>query len=58
MSDQSIFLKVTYTTQQMCSRGKATSKSVVGSPTLGTVQRNNNHDNSKSSTKKKSYNTS
>lgn len=53
MSDQSIFLKVRYTTQQMCSRGKATSKSVVGSPTLGTVQRNYNHDNSKSLTKKR-----
>lgn len=38
MSDQSIFLKARYTTQQMCSRDKATSNSVVGSPTLGTMQ--------------------
>lgn len=53
MSDQSIFLKVRYITQQICSRGKATSKSVVGSPTPGTVQRNYNHDNSNSPTKKR-----
>lgn len=39
MPDQSIFLKVRYTTQQMCSRGKATSKSVVSSNTGNSAEK-------------------